>query len=229
MVKIKTVREVVGQVVSTSSAEREKAIALHDYVRENVKFGFNKYLDEDQSDYTLTYGYGHCNSQSRLMVNLFRSIGLEAYQHFVVIPKDILNGSIPPSRSWLLPKELCHSYVDVKVEGKWSAIDSFIIDTPLLKAAQAILVKERRPLGYGVRVDSINVWDGTSDAFSQFDQSMMIEDHGRIEELEVYFRTSKYRHKILGLRFNTIFRLMGERGMAAGITHLEGIRKSFTI
>lgn len=224
----KTVREVVEQVVVKTSTEREKAIALHDYVRENIKFGFNKYLDEDQSDYTLTYGYGHCNAKSRLIITLFRSIGLEAYQHFVVIPKDILNGAIPRSRSWLLPKELCHSYVEVKVEGKWCAIDSYIIDTPLLNAAQARLVKEGRSLGYGVRVDSINVWNGKSDAFSQFDQSMMIEDHGRVDDLEDYFSTSKYRHKILGLRFNTMFRLMGEPGMAAGISHLEGIRKSFT-
>ena len=90
------------------------------------------------------------------MVALFRAAGLECYQHFVVISKDILKDAIPPSRYWMIPAELSHSYVEVKVDGKWCAIDSFIVDTPLLKGGQACLAKEGRSLGYGVRPDSVN-------------------------------------------------------------------------
>ena len=222
-----TVREVVEQVVVGTATEREKAIALHNYVRENVKFGFNKYFDAAQPDYTLACGQGHCNPKSRLMVALFRAAGLEGHQHFVVIPKEILKGAIPASRYWMIPAELSHSYVEVKVEGTWCAIDSYIVDTALLRAAQARLAKEGRSLGYGVRVNSTNVWDGQSNAFSQFDQGMMIEDHGRVDDLEAYFRTRKYRNKVLGLRFNTMFKLMGNSGVAASNSHIEGIRTSF--
>ena len=221
-----TVREVVEQVVVGTATEREKAIALHDYVRENVKFGFNKYFDAAQPDYTLAFGQGHCNPKSRLMVALFRAVGLEGHQHFVVIPKEILKGAILASRFWMIPAELSHSYVEVKVEGTWCAIDSYIVDTALLRAAQARLAKEGRSLGYGVRADSTNVWDGQSNAFSQFDQGMMIEDHGRVDDLEAYFRTRKYRNKVLGLRFNTMFKLMGNSGAAADNSHIEGIRTS---
>ncbi|MDF1514102.1 MAG: transglutaminase-like domain-containing protein, partial [Anaerolineae bacterium] len=63
-----TIREVVERVVVGTSTERKKAIALHSYVRENVKFGFNKYFDAAPPDYTLACGYGHCNPKSRLMV-----------------------------------------------------------------------------------------------------------------------------------------------------------------
>lgn len=224
-----TVKEVVDQIVTRTATECERAIALHDYVRENVKFGFNKYFDATPPDYTLSCGHGHCNPKSRLMATLFRAAGLESCQHFVVIPKDILKDAIPPSRYWMIPAHLSHSYVEVKVEGKWCTIDSFIVDTPLLKGGQARLAQEGRSLGYGVRPDSINMWDGQSDAFSQFDQSMMIEDHGRVDDLEAYFRDKKYRHVVFGMRFNTMFRLMGEFGVAPMNVHIERIRQQRAI
>jgi hypothetical protein len=222
-----TVKGVVDQVVVGTATERDKAIALHDYVRENVKFGFAKHHDAAQPDFTLTCGLGHCNPKSRLMVALFRAAGLESHQHFVVIPKEILKGAIPPASFWMLSSELSHSYCEVKVEGTWCAIDSYIIDTALLKAAKARLAKEGRSLGYGVRAYSTNVWDGQSNAFSQFDQRMMIEDHGRVEDLEAYFRSRKYRNRVLGLRCITMFKLMGDSRVAAGNSYIEGIRASF--
>lgn len=225
MLKAQNVQEVVAEVVAKSTTERERAIVLHDYVRDNVKFGFNKYFDATPPDYTLSCRHGHCNPKSRLMVALFRAAGLECFQHFVVIPKDILKGAIPPSRYWMIPAQLSHSYVEVKVEGKWYAIDSFIVDTPLLKGAQTRLARENRPFGYGVRTDSINVWDGQSDALSQFDRSMMIEDHGRIDDLEAYFQDKRYRHVVFGIRFNTMFQFMGETGVAPMNVHIDKIRQ----
>ena len=225
MLNPQTVHEVIEQIVTKTSTECEKAIQLHDYVRNNVKFGFNKYFDASPPDYTLSYGYGHCNPKSRLMVALFRAVGLESYQHFVVIPKDILKDAVPPSRYWMMPAELSHSYVEVKVEGRWCMIDSFIVDTPLLKGAQAKLAHEKRALGYGVRSGSINVWDGHSDAFSQFDRNLMIEDHGRIDDLEAYFNDKRYRHVVFGMRFNTMFPFMGEFGVAPMNSYIDKIRQ----
>jgi transglutaminase-like putative cysteine protease len=223
-----TVREVVERIVVGMATEPEKAIALHDYVRDHIKFGFTRYFDAAEPDYTLSRGVGHYNPKSELMVALFRVAGLEAYQHFVAIRNDILKGAFPPSRSWmLLPvPELGHSYAEVKVEGTWRAIDSYIVDTTLLQPARARLAKESRSLGYGTRVDATNVWDGRSDAFSQFDQGMMVEDHGRVDELEAYFRTNEYRNQVLGLRFNRLFKLIGDVSVAPINAHLEGIRTS---
>jgi hypothetical protein len=220
-----TIKAIIEQIVVETASERENAIALHDYVRENVKFGFNKYFDASPPDYTLACGHGHCNPKSRLMVALFRALGLEAHQHFVVIPKGILKGAIPASRFWMIPAELSHSYVEVKVEETWCELDSFIVDTPLLKGAVTRLVSEGRSAGYGVRVDSVNIWDGKSNAFSQFDQSLLIEDHGRIDKLENYFLSKKYRNVVLGLSFNKIFMFMGEASVIAINTNIEKIRQ----
>jgi len=225
MPEAQTVQEVVDQVVVGTTTEQEKAIALHDYVRERVQFGFNKYFDATPPNYTLTCKHGHCNPKSRLMVTLFQAVGLESYQHFVVIPKDILKDAIPPSRYWMIPAELCHSYTEVKVNGKWCSLDSYIVDSALLKGGLILLARESRPRGYGVRTGSINIWDGQSDAFSQFDRSMMIEDHGRVEDLEAYFHDKRYRHHMLGLPFNTMIQWMGETGVASMNTHIDRIRQ----
>ena len=220
-----SLNEVVEQVVVGTASERENAIALHDYVRESVKFGFNDYFDAATPEYTIAFGFGHCNPKSRLMAALFREAGLDSYQHFVVIPKDILKGAIPASRYWMIPKELSHSYVEVNVDGIWYAIDSYIVDTPLFKGAQTRLAQEDRMLGYGVRSDSINTWDGQSDAFSQFDHGMLIEDHDRIDDLEAYFRDEKYRNHVYGLRFNSMFKSMGDYGVAPINANIERIRQ----
>jgi hypothetical protein len=222
--EMNSVQEVARQVTIGCDTEREKAIALHDYVRDHVKFGFNKYFDASGPEYTLACGVGHCNPKSELMVALFRAVGLESYQHYMAIPKDILQGVFPAPSKWTVPPELSHGYVEVKVDGAWHAIDSHVVDTPLLTGAQARLAQEGRPLGYGTRVDATNVWDGRSDAFSQFDRTIMVEDHGRVEDLQAYFHSKPYRHRLLGVSFNTLFKLMGDFGVAPINAQIDSIR-----
>lgn len=187
----RTLHEVVDRVVQPGAPEQNKAVALHDFVRDTVKFGFNKYFDNTPLEYLLNYRFGHCNPKTSLMVELFRAAGFEAHRHYVAIPNEILRGAIDSTRFWMIPKEISHSYTEVLVNGKWCSIDSYIVDTPLLGGALAKLASENRGLGYGVRTGSVNTWDGQSDAFSQFEQSMMIEDHGRIDDLEAFFSWPK--------------------------------------
>ena len=226
MAEINSGKNVIQQVIDEKDSERLQAIALHDYVRDQVKFGFNQYFDASPPSYTIAFGYGHCNPKSHLMVALFQQAGLGAYQHFVVIPKEILKGAIPPSRYWMIPSELSHSYVEVKINGKWLNIDSFIVDTPLLEGAKTKLAQEGLPIGYGVRHDSINTWNGEDHAFSQFDDRFLIEDHGRVEDMESYFESDNYRNVVFGLRFNTMFQWMGENGVKPMNDHIEMIRRS---
>jgi hypothetical protein len=223
-----SVQEVAQQATAGLAGERKKAIALHDLVRDTVAFGFNKRFEAGPPEYVLASRLGHCNPQSQLLVALLRAAGIEAHQHFVAIRSDILKGVFPAPHSWTLIPELSHSYVDVRIEGGWCAIDSFVIDTALLHAAQARLAAEGRSLGYGVRSDSTNVWDGRSDAFSQFSPGMEIEDHGRIDDLDAYFRSGNYRHHLFGIRllptFNTVIRLMGELYVGPVNANLDRLR-----
>lgn len=50
-------------------------------------------------------------------------------------------------------------------------------------------------------------------------------DHGRIDDLDSYFRGDRYRNHFLGVRFNTIFNLMGGVGVATINAYIERIRQ----
>lgn len=52
----------------------------------------------------------------------------------------------------------------------------------------------------------------------------MTEDHGRVDDLDAYFRTAKYRNQVFGLRFNSVFKLMGDYLFPAVNGHVDGIR-----
>ena len=125
----------------------------------------------------------------------------------------------------MIGARISHSYVDVNVEGTWCEIDSFIVDTPLLKGGIAKLTSEGKSYSYGVRTGSVNVWDGTSNAYSQYEKRMMLEDHGRIEDLEAYFHSKMYRNVVLGMSFNTIFNLMGNFGVSPINANIERVRQ----
>jgi hypothetical protein len=221
-----TVQKVVAQVAARTTTEKERALALHDYVRERVKFGFSKYFDAGTPDDTLACGIGYCNTKSSLLVAMFRAAGLESFMHFVVIPKVILKGAMPVMNYWMVPAEVSHAYVEVKVDGRWCAIESHIVDTPLLQAAQARLAAEGLALGYAARRGATNVWDGCSDVFVQSDPAHLIEDHGRVEDLDDYFHSRRYRNQMFGVTFNTIFKLMGNAGVAPINARIDKIRKA---
>lgn len=220
-----SLRKIVGEVLGGRQDEREKAVALHNYVRDAVPFGINQYFDAATPEETLVCGRGHGNPKSGLMAALFQAAGFECCLHFVVIPKQILEDVIPGNRFWLIPNEISHSFVEVRVGGWWRRIDSYIVDTPLLNAATARLQREGRQMGYGVRLGSVNTWDGQGDAFSQFSEGSLVEDHGRVEDPQAYLHSTRYRNKIYGISLNTIFRLMGARGVAPINENLDRIRR----
>ena len=222
------VREAVEGVTAELATEREKAIALHDYVRDHIKFGFNRYFDRSKPNYTLEQSIGHCNPKGELMVALFREAGLEAHHHFVVLPNDIINGVIPPGMRWLIPAELSHCYTEVKVEGTWCKIDSYVLDGPLLRAAQAKLSEEDRTCGYGIHAHSTNHWDGRSHAFSQLDKDMMLQDHGRIDDLRTYYCSDRYRNKVFGIKLNTFFRFFGKGIVVHVNSYMDKLRWQYS-
>ena len=77
-------KDITEQIIHGLSKESDKAVALHNYVRDTIKFGISKYFDATTPDYLLRTGTGYCNPKSRLMAELFKTAGFEAFQHFVV-------------------------------------------------------------------------------------------------------------------------------------------------
>jgi hypothetical protein len=86
-------------------------------------------------------------------------------------------------------------------------VDSYIVDRPLMRNAQAKLAEEGRLLGYGVHRHGVSEWDGQSDAFSQFvnDGSvadLTTADHGVYDDVGSFYASGKAANKLNpGIRF----------------------------
>ncbi|MGL4230671.1 MAG: transglutaminase-like domain-containing protein [Casimicrobium sp.] len=152
-----------NRLVTNAQSERERAVRIHDFVRDEIKFGWaNGFYDQRASE-VLNVRIGYCNTKSTLFVAMLRAAGIEARQRFMNIDAAIVRDFLDPGTSYV-----DHSYTEVKIEGRWLSVDSYVVDRPLANAARARLQREAKIVGYGVHRNGTTDWDGTKDAFSQF-------------------------------------------------------------
>lgn len=204
----KEVIRVAKSVVEGKTTEREKAVAIHDWVRENIKFGFGSYFYRYRASDVLKMRKGFCNTQSTLMCALLRSQGIPARQHFVEISADVLYGLGVPGPF------LDHTYTEVYVDGRWVKTDSYIGDKELVDKAKEKLAKEGRLQGYGVALEGSSEWDGVSDSFLQYVGEEKIKgstraDFGVKEDLKAFYKTGNHNNG--GLFTKAAFLFVGSK------------------
>ncbi|CAB9518688.1 Transglutaminase-like superfamily [Seminavis robusta] len=170
-----TVKSIVRALRATTSTPREVAVALHDYVRDEIAFGFTNRFDLVPVETTLQLGRGHCTPKANLFVHLFREAGFhDATVVAVPIPNtvfDKMGGKFPP--------QVHHCFTQVTVEGKKCRVDSYVTDRALFEKARAQLDRTEHAdmkLGFCIHRQGTCEWDGASDAFSQYvDQTPKLE------------------------------------------------------
>ncbi len=167
-----SIRDAAAAAIAGARGDRERAIRIHDFVRDDVRFGWAPAFYEMSASDVLAAGVGYCNTKSTLFVALLRAAGIPARQVFVDISARILGGLIDPGTAYV-----DHSYTEVRLDGRWIKLDSYIVDQPLFDRASERLRHEDRMLGYGVHVDGQCDWDGDGDSFAQF------VDNGRVPDL----------------------------------------------
>ena len=152
-----------AQLVRGHNTARERAVAIHDYVRDTVRFGFTPHFYAMSATEVLSAGVGYSNTKATLFIALLRAAGIEARQQFVDVNAAVLHGMFD-----LRTPFIDHSYTEVLLDGVWVPTDSYVVDRALFRAAQAALRAEGRRLGYGVHVEGRYDWDGRKPAFAQF-------------------------------------------------------------
>lgn len=196
---------------------REKAVALHDFVRERVKFGWSGRFHDQRASEVLAAGIGYCNTKSTLFVALLRAAGIPARPRFVSLDARILDGLIDPGTRYV-----DHSVTEVWLDGRWVATDSYIVDRAAFEGAQARLRAEGRVLGHGVHRDGTTDWDGRRDAFAQFvDPSLAGPDPGPHADIGALVASGKALNRLgplLRLAFPALARPANRR--------IEALRRS---
>lgn len=183
--------ELAESITVGSRDAREKAVRIHDFVRDRIRFGWAPAFYDQRASDVLAAGVGFCNTKSTLFVALLRALGIPARQHFVNISARILDGLIDPGTPYV-----DHSFAEVFLGGTWHRVDCYIVDRAMMANARARLAAESRPLGYGVHRNGVSEWDGRADAFSQFVNDGSVPgltsaDHGLHEDVGAFYASGR--------------------------------------
>lgn len=182
--------------VAEAGSDIAQARAIHDFVRDRIRFGFASSFYDQTASQVLASGVGYCNTKSTLFIAMLRAAGIPARQHFVDINAGILNPLLDPRTAYV-----DHSFTEIHLGGRWLRTDSYIVDLPLAVRARAQLSRESKRIGYGAHREGVSTWDGSEDAFSQFVDSNAADrlsqrDHGIFKDVGAFYDS--------GLGLNTL-------------------------
>jgi hypothetical protein len=180
------IKSTVNDLIKSASDNKEKAILIHDFVRDNILFGWTKKFYDMKASQVLETKIGFCNNKSILFVAMLRAAQIPARLVYVDISKRILDGIVDPRSDYV-----DHSYSEVYLADKWVKVDSYIVDSLLFNNAKKKLLKEGKELGFGVHRDGTNKWDGEHDAFSQFvysdSKNISTKEYGVFSDVKEFY------------------------------------------
>jgi hypothetical protein len=156
--KLRTRMMALTQLLPT---EREKAVAIHDYVK-SLHFGCVADYSQLKATDVLKLGSGDCFSKGTLMVALLRAAGIPARLRFFSLPVHFLRGIVD-----LDDASIMHAVTEVYLNERWLLTDSYVPDVALQMAACARLAQEGMSMGYGVHARGAIYWRGRADASAQ--------------------------------------------------------------
>ena len=159
--------QIAEKLTAGLGSRADKAVALHRFVRDEIRYGWSPAYDREPASKTLRRGLGFSKTKAVLMVALLRATGIPARIAMTDISSDILKGIVSLPFPWI-----DHALTEAWIDMGWVRTDSYIIDAPLLASVQARLLNEGREMGYGVHRDGNGQWDGTTDSFGILDRRM---------------------------------------------------------
>ncbi len=120
------------------------------FVRDDILFAFPPEGDFVKASQTIERGYGQCNTKGALFLALCKASGIPARIHFSKISKKIQHGFWTGLAYWLMPDQISHSWIEVKLNGRWHPVDTYINDLPLHRAAVQEVEKRGWETGFSV-------------------------------------------------------------------------------
>lgn len=128
--------------------EHDRIGAAYDFVRNEILFGYNA-SDALPASRVLADGYGQCNTKNTLLMALLRALGVSCRFHGFTIHKSLQRGVVPEAIYGITPRNILHSWVEVRHEGRWITLEGFILDDGVLSALQAAFPGRSNLCAYG--------------------------------------------------------------------------------
>lgn len=168
--------------------EQDKILAIYNYVRDFIAFGYNK-ADDIPASQVLMDGYGQCNTKGVLFMALLRAVGVPCRMHGFTIDKNLQKGAIKGLYYQLSPKEFLHSWVEIFHKNKWLNLEGFILDIPYLTKLQKKFKECSGSFcGYGVATDNFqnpSIYWNQNDTYIQ--KEGIVQDLGIYESPDIFF------------------------------------------
>lgn len=162
--------------------------AVYDFVRDEIAFGYNE-GDELPASRVLADGMGQCNTKGTLLMALLRAVGIPCRFHGFTIDKPLQKGAVTGLFYWLAPRRIIHSWVEVSLDGRWIALEGFILDAPYLASLQRRFPGARRFCGYGAATPDLSApgvaWQGR-DTYIQ--KEGIADDFGLFDSPDAFYR-----------------------------------------
>lgn len=173
--------------------EYDKIRDIYDYVRNQIKFGYNRGDDIPASE-VLANGYGQCNTKSILLMALLRGARIPCRIHGFYIDKNMQKGALTGVIYTFAPRNIVHAWTEVHFQGNWIALEGVIIDdTYLYQVKDKLCSYNGGHIGYGISVkDKKNInlcWRGDSTYIQNFS---ITEDLGYYDNPDEFF--AKYNN-----------------------------------
>ncbi|MFX1276814.1 MAG: transglutaminase family protein [Promethearchaeota archaeon] len=117
----KRVKKTAFNIINGLKTDKEKAIALFYWVRDEIKYNMYTYLPKFQTNLkastTLRRKNGFCMSKAVLLSTFARAVGIPARIHMV----DIINHKVPDWIEEFMGTKIfhCHGYSELNLDGKW--------------------------------------------------------------------------------------------------------------
>lgn len=183
-----------AQLTYGITSDRDRFWVLHEFVRDEIPFGFVPTWDQTPASQVLKWGKGHCNLKSTLLLALCRAAGIPAVVHFGIMDLRILEGLTPWWFDALSPKEGAHGYLEVELDGVWSRVDSYIVDRALCLSARKALTAKNRNIGLGIAMRDHEPFNCTSciDGEGFVQMGGLIRDIGIFEDPADFYATPDY-------------------------------------
>ncbi len=112
-----------GNLTKMALTDKEKAMAIFDYVRDEIDFIMDPYFQTASN--TLKKGIGFCVGKSNLQIAMLRAIKIPARYHIVHLDKECLDPFLLAWVSKQFPPIIDHHPIcECYLNGKWVACDT---------------------------------------------------------------------------------------------------------
>ena len=167
--------------------ERERIGAIYDFVRNEIPFGYNL-ADDLPASRVLADGIGQCNTKGTLFMALLRASGIACRLHGFTIDKALQKGAVTGLAYLLAPREILHSWVEVRFGERWVELEGFILDAAYLHSLQRRFRNSQSFCGFGAATPDLQrpqvEWNG-GDTYIQ--KEGIVRDFGTFDTPDAFY------------------------------------------